>query len=190
MTNSTDNQVLSPDGLLPSYGDEESVEDVLAKRQKTGGRQKGTPNKQKKFELMKTAQLYGLRAVATLVEAMEDEGAPWTARLSAATEILDRGFGKAKQVQEITGADGGEIQSRLIIEFVGQLPSVSAGASTERPLQPADEVQANTTVASALNSPFRNAQLGRPAFGSDTITDVVEKQARTLQVPVFKKPWE
>lgn len=97
---------------------------VLApkKREKTGGREKGTPNKNARFELAASAKIYGLRALATIVEIMEDEDEAASTRLLAAKEVLDRGFGKAKQITEITGADGDEIQSRLVIEFVGQPP--------------------------------------------------------------------
>lgn len=92
------------------------------KRVKTGGRQKGTPNKVARVDIQKSARVFGLRALATLVDVMEDERANNSDRISAAKEILDRGFGKTKQVTEITGADGGDIQTKLTIEFVGQPP--------------------------------------------------------------------
>jgi hypothetical protein len=202
MTNPTDNQVLSPSGLLPSYGNEETVEEVLAKRQKTGGRQVGTPNKQKKFELMKSAQLYGLRALATIVEVMEDEDNPPTVRLSAATELLDRGFGKSKQMVEHGGIDGDEIKSRLIIEFVGQLPashSTTHNSTQTATAQPADIVASehspNHSAAlhsgprqeTPLLSPFKNAQQGRVKAPVQDVTDAIHK---TVTVPVFKNPWE
>lgn len=94
-------------------------------RQKTGGRQKGTPNKVARFDLAKSAKVYGLRALATCIEIMENTDEAGATRLAAAKEILDRGFGKAKQVTEVSGPDGGDIQSRLVIEFVGQ-PPISA----------------------------------------------------------------
>jgi hypothetical protein len=92
------------------------------KREKTGGRQKGTPNKVARFDLAKSAKVYGLRALAVAIEIMENEKEAGPVRLAAAKEVLDRGFGKAKQVTEISGIDGEEIQSRLVIEFVGQPP--------------------------------------------------------------------
>jgi hypothetical protein len=91
-------------------------------RTKTGGRQKGTPNKVARVDIRKTAAVFSLRAVATLVDIMEDEDANNSDRIAAAKEILDRAHGKAKQITEISGVDGEEIQSRLIIEFVGQPP--------------------------------------------------------------------
>lgn len=91
-------------------------------REKTGGRQKGTPNKVARFDLAKSAKVYGLRALAVAIEIMENEQEAGPVRLAAAKEVLDRGFGRAKQVTEISGIDGEEIQSRLVIEFVGQPP--------------------------------------------------------------------
>lgn len=197
-------QAFSPDHLLPAYGDEDSVEEVLAKRKRTGGREKGTPNKQKKFELMKTMQLYGLRAAATMIEIMEDEALPPTVRLDAANKVIEYGFGKAKQVVEHGGMDGDEIKSRLIIEFVGQLPQIDsttsssfsdASASSTEPA--AQQLPSNNVASNALNSPFRNAQLGRAPWTPENsaslhnknqdVTDVIHK---TVSVPVFTNPWE
>jgi hypothetical protein len=50
---------------------------------------------------------------------MENEGESSAVRLAAAKEVLDRGFGRPKQVTEIGGVDGDEIRNRLVIEFVG-----------------------------------------------------------------------
>lgn len=181
----------SPDGLLPAYGDEDSVEDVLAKRKKTGGRMKGTPNKQKKFELQQTAKQYGLRALATIVELMDDEDVPPTVRLQAANDVLDRGFGKAKQITEVSGADGGEIQSRLIIEFVGQVPQAQHPHSIPLPSNHADHstVDSNPPALGSdlINSPFRQAQTQKFRSAPQDVSDAI---ARTVQVPVFKRPWE
>jgi hypothetical protein len=66
-----------------------------------------------------SAKVYGLRALATIVEIMEDELESASVRLMAAKEVLDRGFGRPKQVTEVGGIDGDEIRNRLIIEFVG-----------------------------------------------------------------------
>lgn len=208
--NDTEERALSPAGLLPAYGDEDTVEEVLAKRQKTGGRLKGTPNKQKKFELMKTAQLYGLRAVATVIEIMEDESLAPTVRLDAANKLIEYGFGKPKQMVEHAGVDGDEIKSRLIIEFVGQLPTLqdSTDSQAHTSSDPgAIPIAGGTNVdTTALNSPFRNAQLGRAPWvaqdhnphnnphnqnrnnqNNQDITDVIHK---TVTVPVFTNPWE
>jgi hypothetical protein len=94
----------------------------VEKRVKTGGRQKGTPNKVARVDLRKVAHVFTLRAVSTLVEIMENPLANNSDRISAAKEILDRAHGKAKQITEIGGIDGGDIQTKLTIEFVGQPP--------------------------------------------------------------------
>ena len=97
-------------------------EDQSEKRTKTGGRQKGTPNKVARVDIRKMASMFSLRALATLVECMEDADANWSDRNYAANAILDRAHGKAKQITEIGGFDGGDIQTKLTIEFIGQPP--------------------------------------------------------------------
>ena len=66
----------------------------MEKRQKTGGRAKGTPNKVA-HEIRLLAQQHGADAIGTLVEIMTDPNRSETARIAAARELLDRGYGKA-----------------------------------------------------------------------------------------------
>ena len=47
------------------------------------------------------------QALGTLQEIMEDKKAPPAARVSAATAVLDRGWGKPGQAVEIAGEIGG-----------------------------------------------------------------------------------
>lgn len=71
-------------------------------RPKTGGRQKGTPNKVT-ADIKALAQEHGPSAIATILSIMnsgENDGV----RLAAAKELIDRGFGKATQAMEIDGA--------------------------------------------------------------------------------------
>lgn len=103
------------EGHAPGYSED-------APRQKTGGRQKGTPNKSSKVDIGKVCRVYSLRAVETLLDVMEDPEQPGATRVAAANSILDRAHGKAKQTTEHTGLDGGDIQTKLTIEFVGQPP--------------------------------------------------------------------
>lgn len=51
-------------------------------------------------------------AIQALVDALADE----KTRVSAAIALLDRGYGKP--AQEITGPDGGPLQSSITITFV------------------------------------------------------------------------
>ena len=80
----------------------------MAAGRKTGGRQKGTPNKAT-ASLKGLAQQYTDKAVATLAEVMRDITAPAVARVSAANALLDRGHGKPRQEIEHTGKDGAAI---------------------------------------------------------------------------------
>lgn len=60
-----------------------------------GGRKKGTPNKVT-IELKDAARRYTQDALDALVEVLADGSD--AARVAAAREILDRGYGKASQV--------------------------------------------------------------------------------------------
>lgn len=55
----------------------------------------GRPKKDK--DLAKLAQAHAEQAINTLVKVMSDDAATPSARVSAASEILDRGYGKAPQ---------------------------------------------------------------------------------------------
>lgn len=56
---------------------------------------RGRPKKD--LDLAKTAQQHAEEAIQALVKVMKDDDSPASARVSAASEILDRGFGKAPQ---------------------------------------------------------------------------------------------
>lgn len=87
-----------------------------AKREKTGGRAAGVPNKATR-EIKDIAKAYGPAAIeaaarlAGLVSEGEGKAESEQARLSALQLILDRGYGKATQA--ITGEDGGAIQHQF-----------------------------------------------------------------------------
>lgn len=84
---------------------------------KTGGRQKGTPNKIT-ADIKEIAQSFGEEAITHLVEIARNGNAPPAARVAAVKEILDRGYGKAKQDVELTGANGGPVETVTRIELV------------------------------------------------------------------------
>lgn len=73
------------------------------KGRKTGGRAKGVPNKATR-EIKALAQKYTNEALKTLVQVMQTSESD-QARVSAARELLDRGYGKSPQAH--TGEDGG-----------------------------------------------------------------------------------
>lgn len=62
------------------------------------------------------ARKHTVEAVRTLVQIMKSKLAPEAARVSAATAILDRGYGKPAQA--ITGADGGPVQFEKIVREI------------------------------------------------------------------------
>lgn len=84
---------------------------------KSGGRQKGTPNKIT-ADIRELAQQFGEEAIKSLVEIVRDGEAPHAARVAAIKEVLDRGYGKAKQGVELTGAEGGPLETITRIELV------------------------------------------------------------------------
>jgi len=64
----------------------------MAKGRKTGGRKPGVPNKATR-ELKEIAQQYTTKAIHTLLDIME-HGQTEAARVAAAREVLDRGYGR------------------------------------------------------------------------------------------------
>ena len=79
------------------------------KGRKTGGRAKGVPNKATR-EIKALAQKYTDEALKTLVQVMQTSESD-QARVSAARELLDRGYGKSPQAH--TGQDGGPLKLEL-----------------------------------------------------------------------------
>ena len=74
----------------------------MAKGKKTGGgTRRGVPNKLT-ADVKAVAQEYGQEAVDTLAQIMRGAEMPPAARVSAAKELLDRGYGKAPQTIDQT----------------------------------------------------------------------------------------
>lgn len=89
----------------------------MAAGRKTGGRQKGTPNKAT-ADIKALAQKHApaaMQELARLATKAESEAA----RVAAIKELFDRGFGKAKQ--PLTGGEEGDapLFPAVKIEFVG-----------------------------------------------------------------------
>lgn len=76
------------------------------------GRPKGSRNKVT-ADIKEIAQGFGEEAITHLVEIARDGDAPHAARVAAVREILDRGYGKARQELEHVGKDGGAIITRV-----------------------------------------------------------------------------
>ena len=79
------------------------------KGRKTGGRVKGVPNKATR-EIKALAQQYTDQALTTLVQVMQASESD-AARVAAARELLDRGYGKSTQA--VTGEGGGPMKLEL-----------------------------------------------------------------------------
>lgn len=86
---------------------------------KTGGRVKGTPNKAT-AEVKSLARKWGAEMIDVLAEIAMDEKRPESARVSAAKELLDRGYGKS--IQQISGPDEGPIDFNNRLDLSGCTP--------------------------------------------------------------------
>lgn len=85
---------------------------------KTGGRAKGTLNKAT-HDVRALAQEYGPSAIQTLAAIMQDVEQAAPARVAAAKELMDRGYGKAVQATEITGKDGAPLAYEFRVQRAG-----------------------------------------------------------------------
>ena len=72
---------------------------------KVGGRVKGQPNRTTP-DVRIFAREYTVTALEVLVAIMNDKDAQKAVRVSAATALLDRAWGKPGQSVEVTGQDG------------------------------------------------------------------------------------
>ena len=81
------------------------------------GRPKGSRNKVT-ADIKAIAQSYGEESIIGLIELSRDPETPAAARVAAYREVLDRGYGKAKQGIEMTGEDGGPVETVTRIELV------------------------------------------------------------------------
>ena len=80
----------------------------MAKGMKTGGRQRGTPNRVT-ADVKAVTGVYTSEAVGVLVDLMRNENTPPAVRLAAANSLLDRAHGKPAPV---TTGDDGETDER------------------------------------------------------------------------------
>ena len=88
-------------------------------RQKTGGRQKGTPNK-RTVELAEKLAEMGFDPVATLVAIARDPSATPELRAHCAADLLPYLYPRRKAV-ELSGDDG---PAELIVRWAGDMPSL------------------------------------------------------------------
>lgn len=92
----------------------------MAVGRKTGGRQKGTPNKATadiKALAMQHAES-AMTELARLATGADSEAA----RVAAIKELFDRGFGKAKQAVEVDGDLVGTLSVTYVTTATGPAP--------------------------------------------------------------------
>ena len=82
----------------------------MAKGKKTGGRRAGTPNKAT-AEIKTLAREHGAAMIAQLVR-LASEAETDAAKVAAAKEVLDRGYGKSAQA-----AEGREAMGALLMRW-------------------------------------------------------------------------
>jgi hypothetical protein len=96
----------------------------MAKGVKTGGRVRGTPNKIT-ADIRALAQNHAPEAkamLATILTTSEND----SARIAAAKELLDRGYGKSTQAVEMSGKDGDPIAITKIERVIVNPPNSNA----------------------------------------------------------------
>lgn len=72
--------------------------------------QSGNPSGRPKDLITPLARKYGNEAIQTIYSIMSDQLMDPAVRVKAAALLLDRGYGKAREHIELTGADGGPVQ--------------------------------------------------------------------------------
>lgn len=81
---------------------------VIKKHGKRGGKRLGSGRKPGSInkataDLKGMARQYSVQALTILTELMQDPETPPAARIQAAREVLDRGYGKPTQAVEVSG---------------------------------------------------------------------------------------
>lgn len=84
--------------------------------------------------LKELAQSRTLEAIETLTEIMRSKEAPAAARVNAACALLDRGHGKPVQMTELSGKDGGPIETKELsnIELARRAAFLLASVAQEK----------------------------------------------------------
>ena len=74
--------------------------------------QSGNPNGRPKADkpIRDAAREHADEAIKALVGVLKDTEAPASAKVAAATALLDRAYGRPTQTTELTGADGGPLK--------------------------------------------------------------------------------
>lgn len=114
----------------------------MAAGEKTGGRQKGTPNKAT-ADIRALAQVHApavIEMLANLMMSAESE----QAKIAAGKELLDRGFGKSVQALQNLDADGNPADAnklKVVVEYLGDPAPARVDTS-----QPAPRIVGNVDL--------------------------------------------
>ena len=92
--------------------------------------QSGNPSGRPKIikDLQELARVHTPEALAALVAALDKPGE----RVAAASALLDRGYGKPRQTTELTGPNGGPIQTQDVTDDREELAVILARAKAIR----------------------------------------------------------
>jgi hypothetical protein len=96
----------------------------MEKRKKSGGRQKGTPNKST-AAIRAAALTLCPEMLRTLAKLARSEKTPPNVRVDAATTILHYGCGKPKEMHEHSGPEGGAIPVAADVNVHDKLESLA-----------------------------------------------------------------
>ena len=88
-----------------------------------GGRPK------KEFQLAEMARQHAIAALAALVDVMQDKTATPASRVSAASEILDRAFGRAPQAMKLNVEASFSEQFEAFVRTINARSSRAPGSS-------------------------------------------------------------
>lgn len=98
--------------------EKQTTENLIGKGKPGPGRPKGVPNKAT-GDIRVLAQQYGAQALKTLSDIMTGAKFPAAARVAAAKELLERGYGKSPQPVAVNSANFSEIFGELIDKLPG-----------------------------------------------------------------------
>ena len=128
--------------LVPAQTIERPQQNDRHGKPKTGGRKKGVENK-RTLDLKAVAQKHARSAIATLKRILMDTNETGSTRVSAARELLDRGYGKPLAQVAHTGANDGPIKFEEMpnLELARRMAFVFSRASKDK----ANDLEARPT---------------------------------------------
>lgn len=133
------------------------------------GRPKGAPNKAS-GKVKELAQRHGKKAIRALYLLMTKSESE-TVRLKAAESLLDRAYGRPVTTTQLTGGDGGPIQSQaMVLDISARIADVfGTVAKTKAPTAALGDDEMKAVMAiNFINASRDTAIASRPAGGQTT----------------------